>query len=74
MSAPSAPPAPDAAGPGRRGVATWAPLQLVRAAHPRRALLTAVGLAVAAALSGRPPREVGLVALTVLVGQAMLGW
>lgn len=53
---------------------TWAPVQLVRAAHPRQAQLTALGLAVAAALSGRPAREVGLVALTVLVGQALLGW
>ena len=30
--------------------------------------------ATAAAVAGRPLREVGLVALTVLVGQAMLGW
>lgn len=47
---------------------------LVRAAHPRQALLTALALAVAAAVSGRPPREVGLVLATVLVGQAVLGW
>jgi 4-hydroxybenzoate polyprenyltransferase len=46
----------------------------VRASHPKQALLTAAGLALAAALSGRPPREVGLVAVTVLVGQAVLGW
>ena len=46
----------------------------MRAAHPRQALLTAAGLALAAVLSGRPPREVGLVAVTVLVGQALLGW
>lgn len=50
------------------------PLVLARAAHPRLALLTAAGLAAAAALSGRPTREVGLVFLTVLVGQALLGW
>jgi 4-hydroxybenzoate polyprenyltransferase len=37
-------------------------------------LLTAVGMAVAAATSGRTAREVGLVAVTVLVGQALLGW
>jgi hypothetical protein len=49
-------------------------VQVVRAAHPRQALLTALGLAVAAAASGRPAREVGLVALTGLVGQAVLGW
>ena len=39
-----------------------------------RPLLTAAGLAVAAALAGRPGREVGLVLATVLVGQAVLGW
>ena len=59
---------------GRRGPARWVPVQLVRAAHPRQAVLTALGLAAAAALSGRAPREVGLVALTVLVGQTLLGW
>lgn len=63
--------APD---PGGRSRAGWAPRELVRAAHPRLALLTAAGMAVAAALSGRPWREVGLVAATVLVGQALLGW
>jgi 4-hydroxybenzoate polyprenyltransferase len=47
---------------------------LLRAAHPRQALLTALGLAGAAALAGRPLREVGLVLVTVLVGQAILGW
>jgi len=50
------------------------PFLLVRAAHPRQALATAVGLALAAGLSGRPGREMGLVAVTVLVGQAVLGW
>ncbi len=50
------------------------PVQLLRAAHPRQALLTAVGVAVAAALSGRPGREVLLVLGTVLVGQAIVGW
>ena len=75
MSAPPAPPAPEASpGPGRRSPATWVPVQLVRAAHPRQAVLTALGMAVAAALSGRAAREVVLVALTVLVGQALLGW
>ena len=34
----------------------------------------AAGIAVAAALAGRPGREVGLVLATVLVGQAVLGW
>jgi 4-hydroxybenzoate polyprenyltransferase len=50
------------------------PLLLVRAAHPRLALVSALGLAGAAALSGRTPREVALVLATVLVGQAVLGW
>jgi 4-hydroxybenzoate polyprenyltransferase len=50
------------------------PLLLIRAAHPRQGLLTAAGLAVAAALSNRPTREVALVFATVLVGQTLLGW
>jgi 4-hydroxybenzoate polyprenyltransferase len=47
---------------------------LLRAAHPRQALLTALGVTGVAALAGRPLRELGLVLVTVLVGQAMLGW
>lgn len=54
--------------------ATTPSLLLVRAAHPRQALVTAVAVSVAAAVAGRPWREVGLVAATVLVGQAILGW
>lgn len=50
------------------------PVVLVRAAHPRQAVLSALGMATAAALAGRPAREIGLVLATVLVGQAMLGW
>lgn len=50
------------------------PLLLVRAAHPRQAVLTAVGVTVAAALAGRPGRELLLVLATVLVGQVGLGW
>ncbi len=58
----------------RRTLAHLTPVLLLRAAHPRQAVLTAGGLAVAAAISGRPGREVVLVLLTVLVGQAVLGW
>lgn len=58
----------------RRALAHSTPVLLLRAAHPRQALLTTAGLAAAAAIAGRPGREVGLVALTVLVGQAVLGW
>jgi len=75
MSAPLAPPAPEVpsgGGPGRIG--RLGVVQLARAAHPRRGLVTAAALAAAAAISGRPPREVGLVLATVLVGQALLGW
>ena len=72
MSASS--PSQTAPGGRRPAVAAWTPVLLARAAHPRQALLTALGLAVAAGLSGRAPREVGLVLLTVLVGQALLGW
>lgn len=60
--------------PRRRWLAHTAPVLLFRAAHPRHALLTAGGLAVAAALTGRAGREVALVLVTVLVGQAILGW
>jgi len=47
---------------------------LLRAAHPRQAIATASLLAIVAAASGRPLREVALVALTVVVGQSLLGW
>jgi 4-hydroxybenzoate polyprenyltransferase len=50
------------------------PVQLLRAAHPRHALLTALALAGVAVVSGRPLREAALVAATVLVGQAVIGW
>lgn len=62
----------------RRGERTrlrdWTPFLLIRAAHPRQAILTALGMTLAAALDGRPARELALVAATVLVGQAILGW
>ena len=60
--------------PARRRLRDATPLLLLRAAHPTQAVLTAVGLAAAAALDGRPTREVGAVLATVLVGQAVLGW
>jgi hypothetical protein len=68
------PPAPTQVRERRRTLAHTTPVLLLRAAHPRQALLTAAGLAVAAAISGRPGREVALVLATVLVGQAVLGW
>jgi hypothetical protein len=50
------------------------PLLVLRAAHPRQAVATALAMGTAAALAGRPTREFVLVMGTVLVGQACLGW
>lgn len=50
------------------------PVLLARAAHPRQAALTALGLSFTALVAGRSWREVGLIFATVLVGQAILGW
>jgi 4-hydroxybenzoate polyprenyltransferase len=75
MSEPPAPADPETdAEPAGRSLTRLTPVLLARAAHPRQAVLTAAGMAVAAAVSGRAAREVGLVAVTVLVGQALLGW
>src|SRR5688572_9556911 len=62
------------AGSGPPGALAQTGLLVVRVSDPRRAVLTAAFLALAAAVSGRAPREIGLVALTVLLGQAVLGW
>ncbi|GGU44878.1 UbiA family prenyltransferase [Nocardioides albus] len=55
-------------------IGNWAPFLLIRSAHPRQAVLTAIGLAGAAVIAGLTTREVALIAVTVLVGQAVLGW
>lgn len=55
-------------------VAAWWPVALLRAAHPKLALLVTAGLSLAAAAAGRPGREVALVAVTALVGMTLLGW
>ena len=47
---------------------------LLRAAHPKQVVLTALGLAAAAAIAGRPTEEVGLVLATAAAGQTILGW
>ncbi|MGN6577422.1 MAG: UbiA family prenyltransferase [Nocardioides sp.] len=47
---------------------------LVLACHPLPTLAMTLALAVAAALTGRPEVEVGLVAVTVLTGQLTVGW
>lgn len=66
------PPAPSPARSGTRSDVWLA--SLVRAAHPAQAVGTALALALAAALTGRPLAEVGLVGATVLVGQSVAGW
>lgn len=71
---PSAPSPRTSDRPRRRLVLDSVPVLLTRAAHPRQAVLTAVALAAVAALDARPGREIALVAATVLVGQAVLGW
>jgi UbiA prenyltransferase family len=71
---PDAPPAPTAGDAPRRTWRQSVPLSLLRAAHPGQAFLTAAGVAAAGALAGRPARELGLIFVTVLVGQAMVGW
>lgn len=49
-------------------------VQLLQAAHAKQAITTALAMALAAAIAGRPARETAVVLLTVLVGQAILGW
>lgn len=64
-------------GAGRDGVLAprdWTFVALLRAAHLKQAVVTALAVGGAAALVGRPPREAGVVLLTVLVGQTILGW
>lgn len=58
----------------RGRLSRFGPVLLLRAAHPRLALASALALAGAAALSGRSTAAVGMVLLTALVGQALLGW
>lgn len=74
MSASSGATRPTASrGPAATLLGSW-PVLLLRAAHPWQALVTAAVLGGAAAASGRAGRECALVAATVLVGQALIGW
>lgn len=72
------PPADDSATAGARrrrwSIGSSWPVLLLLAAHPRQAVLTALGVAAAAAVAGRPAREAVAVLATVLVGQTILGW
>ncbi len=59
---------------GGRNPADVVAVQLLQAAHAKQALSTALAMGVVAAVAGRPAREAGVVLLTVLVGQTILGW
>lgn len=52
----------------------WQPTLLFQAAHPKQAVLTALGVFAIAIIAGRPARESGVILLTVLVGNVILGW
>ena len=71
---PEATPTPARPTRSRRGWREAGPLLVLRSAHPKQAFLTAAGVAAAAALAGRPTRELGLVFVTVLIGQTIVGW
>ncbi len=62
------------AAPGRFGRLQWTPLLLAQAAHAKQAVITALAMGGAAVLAERPAQEAGVVLLTVLVGQTILGW
>lgn len=49
-------------------------VSMLRSTHPRLLLVMSLGTGAAAALAGRPTREVGLVVAAVAVAQAVLGW
>jgi 4-hydroxybenzoate polyprenyltransferase len=64
----------EAAAAARFSLGDLTPVLLLRAAHPRQAVVTALALAVGGALQGRATRELLLIFATVLAGQAILGW
>lgn len=66
--------APRVRRPGKFDLVTSQPVSLLRASHPRQAVLTAALLAAGAAIAGRATEEVALVFATILVGQVVLGW
>lgn len=59
---------------GGRNPADVVPIQLLQAAHAKQAITTALAMGLVAAVAGRPAREAGVVLVTVLVGQTILGW
>ncbi len=60
--------------PGFLGRVRWTPLLLLQAAHAKQAIVTALAMGAVAVLAKRPAEEAGVVLLTVLVGQTILGW
>ncbi|MDZ5621274.1 UbiA family prenyltransferase [Nocardioides sp. HM23] len=62
------------ASPGFFGRLQWTPLLLVQAAHAKQAIVTALVMGGVAVLADRPAQEAGVILLTVLVGQTILGW
>lgn len=60
--------------PAREDLIRSLPVSLFRASHPKQAALTALLVAVAAGIAGRPFGDVLLVAATVATGQVILGW
>ncbi len=69
---PDSPDSPDS--PGFLGRVRWTPLLLFQAAHAKQAIVTALAMGGVAVLAKRPAEEAGVVLLTVLVGQTILGW
>ncbi|MBM0126014.1 hypothetical protein [Pimelobacter simplex] len=59
---------------GGRSPADVVLIQLLQAAHAKQAITTALAMGLIAAVAGRPAREAGVVLVTVLVGQTILGW
>lgn len=59
---------------GGREPADVIAVQLLQAAHAKQAITTALAMGLVAALAGREAREAGVILLTVLVGQTILGW
>ncbi len=64
----------EVASPGFLGRRQWTPLLLAQAAHLKQAIVTALAMGGAAVLAERSAREAGVVLMTVLVGQVILGW
>jgi len=58
----------------RRNLSESLTLGLVRASHPKTAVVTAAAVTAAAGLAGRSTSGVAVVLATVLAGQAVLGW